>query len=141
MKKILFIFTFIATFCFEIQAQNKTVNVDGVYSIYGTATDTVGKYRTTTYSVYVTPFAEVIKYRPTITRVTGTYTKVRVIMQSSIDYSNWIAKDTVTLSGTGTTLTGLSKTSIVKDPYVRFVTAPYDSVQVLKQKNVILIDK
>lgn len=140
MKKILFLFAIIA-FCANLQAQNKTVTVDGVYSIYGAAADTVGKYRTVTYSVYVSPFAEVVKYRPTVTRVTGTYTKVRVIMQSSIDNANWVAKDTVTLSGTGVILTGLSKTSTIKDPYVRFITAPYDSVQVLKNKNVILIDK
>ena len=87
MKKILFLFAFMLSFCFQMEAQNKTVTNDLVYSIYGGV------------------------------------------------------NDAVTLSGTGTTLTGISKTSTIKDPYVRWLVSPYDSTQILRMKNTILIDK
>lgn len=141
MKKILFLFAFVLSFCFQTKAQDKTVKEDLVYTLYGGVNDTVSKYTTKTYTFYVSPWCEVVKYRPVLTRIGGTYTKARVIMQSSIDNSNWTAKDTVTLSGTGAALTGISRTSTIKDPYVRFLVKPYDSIQILRMKNTILIDK
>ena len=141
MKKILFLFAFLAAFCFQMKAQDRTVKDDFVYTIYGGANDTVSKFTTKTFTFYVTPWCEVVKYRPSLTRIGGTYTKARVIMQGSLDNVNWTAKDTVSLAGTGATLTGISKTSIIKDPYVRFLIKPYDSTQILRMKNTILIDK
>ena len=141
MKKILFLFAFVLSFCFQTKAQDKTVKEDFVYTLYGGVNDTVSKYTTKTYTFYVSPWCEVVKYRPVLTRIGGTYTKARVIMQGSLDNSNWTAKDTVTLSGTGAALTGISKTSTIKDPYVRFLVKPYDSIQILRMKNTILIDK
>lgn len=141
MKKILFLFAFMLSFCFQMEAQDKTVTNDLVYTIYGGVNDTVSKYTTKTYTFYVYPWCEVVKYRPALTRIGGTYTKARVIMQSSLDYVTWTAKDTVTLTGTGATLTGISKTSTIKDPYVRWLVSPYDSTQILRMKNTILIDK
>jgi hypothetical protein len=133
---------FLLIFCLALtigaSAQDKTVTISQVWNVFGNATDTVKKNSTDTYTIYAKPFAENVKFRPTLTRTSGTYTKARVILQTSLDNSNWVAKDTVSFAGTGASQTGISDLVTPKDAYVRIKITPYDSTQVIKYKYTIL---
>ena len=140
MKNILILVIFIST-CFFSSAQNKTVSSDIVYSCLGATSDTVVKDGTHTYGVYVSNFANVVKIQATATRTRGTYTKARVILQKSMDYSNWTAIDTISFAGTSTTYSSVSDIVYPISPYFRILSKPYDSTQTVKIGYIILIDK
>jgi|WetSurSiteA1Bulk_404760.scaffolds.fasta_scaffold52994_2 hypothetical protein len=142
MKKIIGLLSILyLMLTINVSAQNKTVTSDLVYTTFGNAADTVIKNGTTSYIVYVKDWSEYVKFRPTLVRTRGTYTKARVIIQTSLDNTTYVAKDTVSFAGTGATQTGLSDLINCKDPYIKIITAPYDSTQTVKYKYTVLIDK
>lgn len=140
MKNILLITLLFSLFT-SVQAQNKTVTDDiFLANVLNASNDTIQKNDSIFYSIYVKPFIDVVKWQTTATRVSGSYSKAMVILQTSFDYVNWVNNDTLLIAGAGITTQALTSAITIKDPYFRLLTVAYDSTATLKIKHNILID-
>jgi len=141
MKNILLLLLF--SFSLFASAQSyKTIKEDQVYAYQYANEDSVIKDGSKTLYFYVKDFAVNVKYETTLTRLSGDYTKARIIIYNSIDATNWVAFDTLSFAGTGSTISTVSdlKTNVYT-PYLKISVLPYDSIQTVKAKHYLLIDK
>jgi hypothetical protein len=123
----------------NITKANASVTAPTVQKFYGARGDTLIKNNTLIQVFEVAPYCTSAKFRLNVTKISGTSLKVRAIMQSSLDGVTYVAKDTVTVTGT-TTGTGLSDLVTMTDRYVKFIISPIDTTQKVRPTMYLLLN-
>jgi hypothetical protein len=141
MKQILLLIGFLFISSFLFGQIDKTIKESTVYNYQYALADSVVKDSTDNYDVYVKEFCKYARVGVKMSRITGTYTKANVIVSKSIDYETWELVDTLKFANVGTDSTIVLGIDTIYNPYLRLSAQPYDSVQSLRPKHYILIEK
>ena len=125
-------------------AQDKTVTTNLVYVAKGNAQDTLVANGNNLYNIYIKDFCETFKIGVKQVKTGGTRQKGTYLVQSSLDYVNWVTIATLpTHSSTTTTVNVISGTLTPIAPYVRInaTAGVSDSTGVFRSTYYILIGK
>ena len=144
MKKLLFIIPILVLFMSVTKAQDKTVTTNLVYTAKGNTQDTLVANGNNLYNIYIKDYCETFKLAIKQTRTRGTRQKGLYLVQSSVDYVNWVTVASLpTYSTTATTVNIISGTLTPIAPYIRInaTAGVADSTGVFRSTYYILIGK
>ncbi len=141
MKKLLVLITAIISIAVNVNAQNKTLTTDNVFTAKGAAGDTIVQSGTPiTYTIYVKDWCENILLGVESDSVRDSQNS-RTIISASLDNVNFSNLDTVDITTNGNNVLGLSDYITVRRPYVKITTSKITNAGTARIKYYVLINK
>lgn len=144
MKQLLLIMLTFILMVGISNAQDKTVTTNLVYTAKGNTQDTLVANGNNLYNIYIKDYCETFKVAIKQVKTSGTRQKGLYLVQSSVDYVNWVTVATLpTHSSTTTTVNVISGTLTPIAPYIRInaTAGVADSTGVFRSTYYILIGK
>jgi len=139
MKNLFIVLLLVLSFGVTNAQINRSVIENSMLYVYGRTQDTLILGGSQDCNIYAKPFMKQAKLQTNLTRSTGDTTSMKLVVESSLDYSNWSALTTVTVTSTEAESTGTSSLLTVYAPYIRVRAVPLTYSQTVKYKFYWLI--
>ena len=120
-------------------AQDLTAKSSRVYKVFGTATDTINKDESLSYTAYVANFAKTVKFSVSQDTLSGPdLASTTTILSYSYDYQNWTNLDTLNVVGN---TFGISDLVTPYAQYLKLTITAIDSTAKVVPTIYLLIEK